>query len=298
MIVLTMTDCPARLRGDISKWLLEINAGVFVGKVSARVRDRLWERVAEYAKNGRATMVYSANNEQGLDFKVHCSDWAPIDFDGLKLILRPNLSRAGRQYDARPPGYSKASKYRAISRAQKKRAAAAAPARSYVALDLETTGLKADRAEIFAIAALRVENGKVCGEFKALVRIKNAIPQNISELTGISAQALERDGVDLPSAMRSLLAFIGDLPLVAHNVSFDMSFLHAACQRCALAEIENELIDTLALARQFLPELHSHTLQSLSAHFGMENLQAHRAGADCRMAQQLYEQLIKFDKSE
>ena len=62
MIVITLTDCPISLRGDLTKWLLEINTGVFVGRVSARVRDNLWDRVVKNVKNGRATLVYSTNN--------------------------------------------------------------------------------------------------------------------------------------------------------------------------------------------------------------------------------------------
>jgi CRISPR-associated protein Cas2 len=64
MIILTLTDCPPSLRGDLSKWLVEISTGVYVGRVSARVRESLWERVKEYAKTGRATLVYPAKNEQ------------------------------------------------------------------------------------------------------------------------------------------------------------------------------------------------------------------------------------------
>ena len=86
MIVLTLMDCPPALRGDLTKWLQEVNTGVYVGQVSARVRDGIWERVCENAKSGRATMVFSANNEQRMDFRVHNTSWEPIDFDGLKLI--------------------------------------------------------------------------------------------------------------------------------------------------------------------------------------------------------------------
>ena len=78
-----MTDCPPRLRGDLSKWLQEVNTGVYVGNVSARVRDALWERVCENLKNGRATMVFSANNEQRMDFRVHNTSWKPVDYERL-----------------------------------------------------------------------------------------------------------------------------------------------------------------------------------------------------------------------
>ena len=93
MIVIRLENAPFGLRGDLTKWLLEIDSGVFVGQVNARVRDNLWSRILEYVKNGRAIMVYSTNNEQGLEFKVHGSQWEPIDFDGIKLMLRPSPSR-------------------------------------------------------------------------------------------------------------------------------------------------------------------------------------------------------------
>ena len=57
-VVLTMTNCPPKLRGDLSKWLCEINTGVYVGNVSIRVRDALWERVCQNLKNGQATLVF------------------------------------------------------------------------------------------------------------------------------------------------------------------------------------------------------------------------------------------------
>ena len=55
-----MTNCPPRLRGDLSKWLCEINTGVYVGNVSSRVRDAVWDRVCQNLKNGQATLVYTA----------------------------------------------------------------------------------------------------------------------------------------------------------------------------------------------------------------------------------------------
>lgn len=89
MIVITLTSCPPKLRGDLSKWLCEINTGVYVGNLSARVRDRLWLRVCENLDNGKATMVYSSNNEQHLEFRVHNGDWSAVDFDGITLMKRP-----------------------------------------------------------------------------------------------------------------------------------------------------------------------------------------------------------------
>ena len=84
MIVIVLTACPSGLRGDVSRWLLEISPGVFVGHISARVREKLWERIVDTLKDGRASMVFSARNEQHLDFRVFRSDWKPVDCDGLQ----------------------------------------------------------------------------------------------------------------------------------------------------------------------------------------------------------------------
>ena len=113
MIVISLTECPISLRGDLTKWLLEINPGVFVGRVSARVRDNLWIRICDVIKSGKATMVYTAQNEQHMNFKVHNAEWEPIDFDGLKLLLRPSPARVKNLSGLRL-GYSNASKYRAM----------------------------------------------------------------------------------------------------------------------------------------------------------------------------------------
>lgn len=54
MLVITVKNCPPKLRGDLTKWLIEIDTGVFVGNLSARVRDSLWERVCANIKTGTA----------------------------------------------------------------------------------------------------------------------------------------------------------------------------------------------------------------------------------------------------
>jgi CRISPR-associated protein Cas2 len=118
MVVVTLTDCPPALRGDLTKWLLEISPGVYVGQVSARVRDNLWERIRSLSKHGKATMAFSARNEQHLDFRVHGSEWEPIDFDGIKLIMHPSPARVKKLGSLRL-GYSKASKMRKAKRARR-----------------------------------------------------------------------------------------------------------------------------------------------------------------------------------
>jgi CRISPR-associated protein Cas2 len=111
--VIVVAACPVGLRGHLTRWLLEISAGVFVGRVSARVRDLLWERTVDMVKTGRAIMVYSANNEQGLDFKVHKHEWTPVDVEGVTLMLRPNeVEGPSDEESGRAHGWSSASRRR------------------------------------------------------------------------------------------------------------------------------------------------------------------------------------------
>ena len=111
MIVIVLSACPVSLRGDLTKWILEIHPGVFVGRVSARIREKLWDRVLGSSGTGRATMVYPADNEQRLEFKINNADWEPVDYEGVRLIYRPVNRKVVPK-----SGWSKASKYRRARR--------------------------------------------------------------------------------------------------------------------------------------------------------------------------------------
>lgn len=93
MVVIVLTACPEGLRGHLTRWLLEVSAGVFVGHITARVRTLLWTRVVELSQDGRALMIYSQQNEQHLAFKVHGHHWQPTDYDGVLLMRRPSPDR-------------------------------------------------------------------------------------------------------------------------------------------------------------------------------------------------------------
>lgn len=115
MTVVILTACPPGLRGHLTRWLLEISPGVFVGVVPARVRELLWERIVELVGRGRAIMVHSTRGEQRLAFKTHGHGWEPVDFDGIQLMRRPRASshtdRSGPRADA-PKNWSKAGRRR------------------------------------------------------------------------------------------------------------------------------------------------------------------------------------------
>lgn len=121
MMVLVLSACPPGLRGDLTKWLYEISAGVFVGTVSARLREQLWDRVKENSGAGRAILIWSARNEQKLNFAVHGHQWEPIDIDGITLMRRPTSSSSPRPANTLRPGWSNAAIARRAQRMNQRR---------------------------------------------------------------------------------------------------------------------------------------------------------------------------------
>lgn len=114
MVTLVLSACPTGLRGFLTRWLLEISPGVFVGHVSARVREEIWARVVELSKDGRAIMTYPTRSEQRLAFRVHRAEWELVDIDGITLVRRPSQ---GMTVDAgMRTGWSNASKWRRARR--------------------------------------------------------------------------------------------------------------------------------------------------------------------------------------
>ena len=88
MMVIVVENVPPRLRGRLAVWLLEIRAGVYVGRYSRRVRERIWKQVEELIGDGDAVMAWDAPTDQGYDFAtVGRNRRMPVDFDGLKLVV-------------------------------------------------------------------------------------------------------------------------------------------------------------------------------------------------------------------
>jgi len=90
MVVIVLQKTPARLRGELSRWLLEPAPGVFVGHVSAMVRDRLWEKCCKERVEGGVLQVWSTNNEQHFDMRAcGATRRLVVENEGLKLVLIP-----------------------------------------------------------------------------------------------------------------------------------------------------------------------------------------------------------------
>lgn len=291
MTIIVLTDCPPRLRGDLTKWMQEINSGVYVGNLNARIRDALWERVCSSIKSGRATMVYRANNEQRMKFRIHNTTWEPVDFDGLTLIRRPLPRQRSDEVD-RPgflqPGFSNAAKQHKARQMAKRRLSAA---ERYVVIDVETTGLHPQKDQIIEMAALRVTDGQVEAEFQQLIRIEGRLPETIIRLTGLTDEELQTQGQLLSEALPRFLAFVGKEQLVSHNAAFDQQFLLSACRSQGLPLFHNRMQDTLALARRKVSNLPNYRLETLAAHFSIPITQPHRALPDCYLTHALMSKL-------
>lgn len=291
MIVITLSDCPPKVRGDLSKWLIEINTGVYVGQVSARVREELWKRICENLHSGRATMVFHTMGEQHMDFRVHNTTWEPVDFDGLKLMRRPLPSaRENSQTMVLERGFSKAAKMQKVDRIKRARKRTLKED-SYIVLDLETTGLSCAVHEIIEIAALCIVHDAVEAELSMLVQCQTSLPENISKLTGITDEMLRKQGIPLHKALSQIISFVGNRSIVCHNAAFDFGFLHAACQRMGLSMFHNPCIDTLTLSRRKVFDVEDYKLNTIANYFSMDTSNHHRALADCYLTYGIYKKL-------
>lgn len=88
MTVMILERVSASTRGDLSRWLIEISTGVFVGQISALVRQALWERCVRNAGDGTVLQLWSANNEQGFEMQCHQPKGRiPVQMEGIWLML-------------------------------------------------------------------------------------------------------------------------------------------------------------------------------------------------------------------
>lgn len=87
MITVVTENVPPRLRGRLAVWLLEVRAGVYVGDVSRRIREMIWEQITELSEDGNVVMAWATNTESGFDFQT----WGhnrrmPVEYEGLRLV--------------------------------------------------------------------------------------------------------------------------------------------------------------------------------------------------------------------
>lgn len=87
MVMVITENVPPRLRGRLAVWLLEVRAGVYVGNVSRRVREMIWEQCDAMREQGNVVMAWATSTESGFDFQTLGENRrTPVDFDGLRLV--------------------------------------------------------------------------------------------------------------------------------------------------------------------------------------------------------------------
>lgn len=162
---------------------------------------------------------------------------------------------------------------------------------SYVAVDLETTGLNPKIDKIVEIGAVKVVDGQVAGELHTLVQPRRLLDERIVTLTGIDDRMLlEAPGIE--DVIGNVVEFSDGFPLLGHRIMFDYSFLKRAAVNAGL-NFEKEGIDTLVLSRKFMPAEEKKNLGAACRYFQVETGQAHRALADAQAASGLYLELLK-----
>lgn len=162
---------------------------------------------------------------------------------------------------------------------------------TYVAIDLETTGLNPGEDKIIEIGAVLVEEGEVRQTFSTFVNPRRTLEAETRELTGIT-EAMVAEAPDIEEVIGQIVDFCQDLPLLGHHVIFDYSFLKRAAVNCGFV-FEKTGIDTLTLCRRFMPGEEKKNLANASRYFCVKQKDAHRAFADAMTAHLLYQAVKK-----
>jgi DNA polymerase-3 subunit alpha (Gram-positive type) len=148
----------------------------------------------------------------------------------------------------------------------------------FIAFDIETTGLSAERDRMTEIGAILFRGSEILDRFNIFVNPGMPIPPEITRLTGITDQ----DVCNAPppdEAMRQFLAFAGNRPLIAHNADFDIGFMTKACQRAGIP-FSPVYLDTLVISQGLLSHLKKHKLDIVARSLGLPEFNHHRASDD------------------
>ena len=161
-----------------------------------------------------------------------------------------------------------------------------------IVFDVEATGLSPEHDRLIEIGAVRMRGTEVLDTFTTFVDPEKELSTKITDLTGITSEMLvgapkERD------ALEGFLRFCGSLPLAAHNASYDISMVRAACRRQGLP-FEPTWIDTLGLAEQLLPQFTKRKLDVLAEYFELPDFAHHRATDDAITCGLILERFVRM----
>lgn len=291
LTVITLKNVPQSLRGDLTKWMQEIATGVYVGNFNARVREHLWERVRDSIGIGEATLSFFSRNEIGYGFDTINAQRKVIDFDGIPLVLLP--AEQNEKEGVIKFGFSNAAKNRKIRKFSfhsikiKKR--------PYVVIDIETDGLNEYADNIIEIGALKI-SGSGVQKFSYLIKCEKTLPKSISDLTGITQQMLDKEGVPLAVVLQDFLKFVGELDIIGYNLNFDIQFLNNALKKWGLPILSNKKYDLLKYVKSEKLFLKNYKLKTVLQDYGIETKVEHRALSDAKLTYELSTKVNKFQQ--
>lgn len=162
---------------------------------------------------------------------------------------------------------------------------------TYVIFDTETTGLKDQVDQIIEIGALKYENNKLVDEFDVLINPNIEIPEIITSITGITNEMVAKEKT-IEEVLPDFIKFIGDFPVICHNAPFDIGFINANLKKLNLPFMHNEAIDTVELARTYIPRAYNYKLETLKKYFKL-NFGSHRSVEDCKTTNYIYQECKK-----
>lgn len=151
-----------------------------------------------------------------------------------------------------------------------------------VIVDIETTGLTPRFNEIIEISAIKVQNNKAVDTFSSLIKPSGDISTFITNLTGISKDMV-KDCDDIKKVLEDFCSFVGDEPIVGHNIKFDLTFINTEMKKHFDTRLTNDFCDTLYFARKVYKNLKSHKLSTIARHLNIDTKGAHRGLKDCQM---------------
>lgn len=283
MIVITLTNAPSSLKGDLSEWLLEISPGVYIGNLTRRVREKLWGRICSTIKTGRATMAYSTNTEQGFDFCTHGDTWEPRDFEGMKLIYRP--------FNTSKESLNESENFSLAAKGQKAKAVQKNAFSQFAFLDLETTGLNPEKDQILEVGVILTDHELTeTGRFSWLIQVE-CVPEKISELTGITSEMSQKDGLPLNEVILKLFKLMENRTIIIQNASFDLAFLSKASEKLDIDMGNFRSVDTMVLAKRQFRRLKHYGLDDLCERLSIQVKERHRALPDAELVMKVFEKL-------
>lgn len=163
---------------------------------------------------------------------------------------------------------------------------------TYVVFDVETTGLSAVYDKVIQLAAVKMKDGEIIDRFNEFANPRHKLSAFTIELTGITDEMVE-NAPDPEVVIDKFRDWVGDAILVAHNASFDMSFLNAGYKKLGYEYVTNPVIDTLELARFLYPEMKNHRLNTLAKKFNVSLEHHHRADYDAEATGYIFMRLLR-----